>query len=117
LPHARSFRVSLALFLPRISTMIFAIHCTDRRDAGGLRAETRARHLDFLKSLGATLVLAGPFLADDGATPIGSLLLVEAADKAAAEAIAARDPYAPAGLFARVEIQPYRIVFLNPPAA
>jgi uncharacterized protein YciI len=97
--------------------MIFAIRCTDRTDAGSLRADTRPRHLEFLKALGAKLVLGGPLLTDDGATPTGSLLLVEAADKAAAEAIAARDPYAEVGLFARVEVQPYRIVFHNPPAA
>ncbi|HLZ65444.1 MAG TPA: YciI family protein [Aliidongia sp.] len=97
--------------------MIFAINCTDRTDATGIRAGTRPLHVEFLKSLGTTLVLAGPFLADDGATPTGSFLLVEAADKAAAEAIAANDPYAKAGLFASVTVQPYRIVFLNPPAA
>ena len=97
--------------------MIFAINCTDRADAAGVRTGTRPAHVEYLKSLGRNLVLGGPFLADDGATPIGSFLLVEAADKAAAEAIAARDPYAKAGLFASVTVQPYRIVFLNPPAA
>jgi uncharacterized protein YciI len=97
--------------------MIFAITCTDRTDATGVRAGTRPAHVDFLKSLGTSLVLAGPFLADDGATPTGSFLLLEAADKAAAEAVAASDPYAKAGLFATVTVQPYRLVILNPPAA
>jgi uncharacterized protein YciI len=97
--------------------MIFAITCIDRTDATGVRAATRPAHVDFLKSLGKSLVLAGPFLADDGATPTGSFLLLEAADKAAAEAIAAQDPYAGAGLFATVTVQPYRVVILNPPAA
>ncbi|GGF31022.1 hypothetical protein GCM10011611_41440 [Aliidongia dinghuensis] len=97
--------------------MIFAITCIDRPDASGVRAATRPAHLEYLKSLGKTLVVAGPFLADDGATPTGSLLLVEAADKATAQAIAAGDPYAAAGLFASVTVQPYRLVFLNPPAA
>jgi len=97
--------------------MIFTITCIDRADATGVRAATRPAHVEFLKSLGKALVLGGPYLAEDGATPIGSLLLVEAADKQAAEAIAARDPYAAAGLFATVTVQPFRIVFLNPPAA
>ena len=97
--------------------MIFAITCTDRADATGVRAATRPAHVEYLTSLGKTLVLGGPFLADDGATPNGSLLLVEATDKAAAEAIAASDPYAKAGLFASVTVQPFRVVFLNPPAA
>jgi len=97
--------------------MIFSVQCIDRTDATGIRAGTRPAHVDFLKSLGKTLVLAGPFLADDGTTPTGSFLLVEAADKAAAEALAAGDPYAQAGLFASVTVQAYKIVFLNPPAA
>jgi uncharacterized protein YciI len=97
--------------------MIFSIHCIDRTDATGVRAGTRPAHVEYLTSLGKTLVLGGPFLADDGATPTGSFLLVEAADKAAAEAIAAGDPYAKAGLFASVTVQAYRVVFLNPPVA
>jgi len=97
--------------------MIFAITCIDRADASGIRAATRPAHVEYLNSLGKALVLGGPYLGEDGATPTGSLLLVEASDKAAAEAIAAKDPYAAAGLFATVTIQPFRVVFLNPPVA
>ncbi len=97
--------------------MLFCIRCIDRSDAPGLRQQVRPEHLDYLKSLGSRLVLAGPLLAADGATPSGSLLVVEASDQAGAEQLAAADPYAVAGLFAEVAIQPYRIVILNPPAA
>jgi uncharacterized protein len=97
--------------------MIFSVTCIDRTDATGVRAATRPAHIEFLHSLGRTLVLAGASLADDGTTPTGSFLLVEAADKAAATALAAGDPYAKAGLFASVTVQPYRIAILNPPAA
>lgn len=41
--------------------------------------------------------------------PMGSLLIIEAADLAAAEHAAANDPYAQAGLFAEVEVRPYRL--------
>lgn len=97
--------------------MIFSIHCVDKTDAVGVRAATRPAHVEYLTSLGKTLILGGPFLDDDGTTPTGSFLLVEAADKAAAEALAAGDPYAKAGLFASTTIKPFRIPFLNPPAA
>jgi uncharacterized protein YciI len=97
--------------------MIFSVHCIDRTDAVGVRAAARPAHVEFLKSLGKTLVLAGPFLADDGVTPTGSFLLIEATDKAAAAAIAAGDPYAQAGLFASVTVQAFKVVFLNPPVA
>ncbi len=97
--------------------MHFSIRCLDRHDAPGLRQQVRPLHLDYLKGLGGGLILAGPLLGADNTTPIGSLLVVEAADQAGAEAIAAKDPYAEAGLFAEVTVTPYRIVFLNPPAA
>ena len=47
--------------------------------------------------------------------PNGSLVVIEAADAAAANALAAKDPYAMAGLFESVEIRPWNWVF-NPPS-
>ena len=41
--------------------------------------------------------------------PIGSLSILEAEDRAAVEAFVADDPYALAGLFATVEVKPWRI--------
>ena len=63
-----------------------------------------------------TLKFAGPFLDEEG-KPNGSLVVVEAADKAAAAAISAADPYAKAGLFAEVDIKPWTWVFNNPASA
>jgi uncharacterized protein YciI len=48
---------------------------------------------------------------DPAGNPCGSLLVVEAADRAEAEAFAAADPYAKAGLFESVAIRPFRTVF------
>ena len=53
--------------------------------------------------------LAGPFM-DAAGQSVGSLLLIEVEDQAAAEAFAAADPYAQAGLFASVEVKPWRAV-------
>jgi uncharacterized protein len=97
--------------------MLFSIRCIDRTDAGSLRADTRPQHLEYLKSLGGRIVAAGPMLAEDEATPVGSLLIVEGPDRAGAEQLAAQDPYRLVGLFAETEIRPFRLVFLNPPAA
>ncbi|WP_062226864.1 YciI-like protein [Aureimonas frigidaquae] len=94
--------------------MLYAIICNDRPDAGTLRMDTRPAHVDYLKSLGDTLKLAGPFLADE--KPDGSLLVVEAADEAAARALAENDPYAKAGLFANTTIRRWNWVFNNPEA-
>jgi hypothetical protein len=97
--------------------MLFCIRCTDRTDAPGLRQQVRPKHLEYLTALGPRIVFAGPLLADDATTSIGSLVVIEAPDRPGAEAIAAGDPYAEAGLFAEVVIQPFRIVFNNPPVA
>ena len=44
----------------------------------------------------------------------GSLVVIEAASLEAARAIAAGDPFAKAGLFASVEIRPWRWTMNNP---
>lgn len=90
--------------------MLFAIICTDKPGALALRMETRPAHLEHLKAHERSLVLVGPLLDAEG-KPCGSLLVVEADDRAAAEAFAAADPYAKAGLFESVVVRPFRSVF------
>ncbi len=90
--------------------MLFAIFCTDRPGALETRMSHRPAHLAWLESRVAELVSAGAVLDPEG-KPCGSLLLVEAADRAAAEAFAAADPYAQAGLFESTLVRPHRLVF------
>jgi uncharacterized protein YciI len=90
--------------------MLFAIVCADRPGNLDLRQATRPVHLDYLKSHAHRLVQAGPVLNAAG-EPCGSLLIIDAADRAEAEAFAAGDPYARAGLFESTMIRPYRMVF------
>jgi uncharacterized protein len=89
---------------------LFVLHCRDKADALALRMENRPAHLAYAGSIGAQLMLAGPLLDDTGTTPIGSLIIVDMADRATAEVFAAGDPYAKAGLFETVTITPYRKV-------
>jgi uncharacterized protein YciI len=93
--------------------MLFALICTDKPGSVELRMKVRPDHLAFLESLGSAVKGAGPFT-DDAGSPTGSLILVEAEDRAAAEAVAARDPYAKAGLFSSVEIRPWKWLIKNP---
>jgi len=86
-------------------------HCTDKAGATQVRLDNRAAHLAYLESLGDRLFAAGPLLTDDGQGMVGSLLIVECADTAAAQDFAANDPYAKAGLFDNVTIRPWRRVF------
>ncbi len=93
--------------------MLFAPICTDKPASLELRLKMRPDHLAFLENLGAGLKAAGPFT-DNAGSPTGSLVVIEAPDRKAAEAIAARDPYAQAGLFAAVDIRPWKWLIKNP---
>ena len=88
--------------------MLYTFYCSDKPEATGVRVANREAHLAFLNGLGDRLLLAGPLLSEDGATVVGSLIIVECDDMAAARALAARDPYAKAGLFSSVAIKPWR---------
>jgi uncharacterized protein YciI len=90
--------------------MLFAIVCTDKPASQELRLATRPTHLAYLTTYKDKLVQAGPLLDIDGRF-CGSLLLVDVADRAAAEGFAEGDPYARAGLFESTIIRPYRTVF------
>jgi uncharacterized protein YciI len=66
---------------------------------------SRQRFLDDNRS---QVIVCGSLLSDDGAMWAGGALLAEAPDRAAVEALAARDPYAQAGLYQSVEIHRWR---------
>jgi uncharacterized protein YciI len=53
-------------------------------------------------------VAGGPLLDDAGQDMIGSLLVFDAADRAAVDRFVEHDPYIQNGLFQRVEIWPWR---------
>jgi len=90
--------------------MHFTIRCTDKAGSLDLRLATRPAHLAYLQANIAKLVLVGPVL-DEAGRAKGSLYVVDVADRAEAERLAADDPYAKAGLFSHVEIDPVRVVF------
>ena len=93
--------------------MLYIIHCTDAPNAGDLRTETRSAHLTYLDSQTGVIVLAGAALTEDG-TPTGSHFIVNVADRAAAEAFAAGDPFAAAGVFASTHISRLRKAYWFP---
>ncbi|MGF1627746.1 MAG: YciI family protein [Alphaproteobacteria bacterium] len=94
--------------------MLWSIHCVDRPDSTDLRMSLRPDHLSYLKEQNALIVLAGATLTDDGDTMTGSVFVIDAADRAAAEAFSAADPFTKGGLFARVEIKRMRKGIWNP---
>lgn len=86
----------------------FAIYALDRPAMQERRAELREAHRDRLRRHDhpVTVHIGGPLLDDEGGM-IGSLLVIEAADRGAVERYLAEDHYVRAGLFASTEIRPF----------
>lgn len=86
---------------------LFAVHCLDKADALQVRLGAREAHLAYVRERLDQVKLAGPLL-DDAGEMAGSLLILDVADKAAAEAFNAADPYTLAGLWQRVDVKPFK---------
>ena len=92
--------------------MLYAIICIDKPDALEVRKANRDAHLAHIGAADGAIVQAGPFLdaaPESGGGMCGSLLIYQG-DLAGAEAWAAADPYAAAGLFQSVDIRPWKKV-------
>ena len=89
---------------------LFMLACFDRPESFDLRMATREAHLAYIRENLAPVKLAGPLL-DQADGMAGSLFILEVADRAAAEAFNAADPYQKAGVFGRVEIRGFRASF------
>lgn len=85
--------------------MPFVLLCQDKPGALQTRLDNRPAHLDYLNASGVVM-FAGPFI--EGGNPVGSMVVVDLPDMAAARAFAEADPYARAGLFASVSIREWR---------
>ena len=93
---------------------LFHILAHDREGALQTRLDNRAAHLDWAKSQGERVKLAGPIFAPDGETFIGSVFIVEAGNIEEVKAWQSHDPYVKASLFDRVEITPFKWVIGAP---
>jgi len=88
--------------------MLIALIARDKPGALNIRKANREAHLAYIKETGV-VTQAGPLL-DDAGEMIGSLVVLEVEDTAAAQAWADSDPYAKAGLFDSVELIPWKKV-------
>jgi uncharacterized protein YciI len=89
-------------------TMQFVIHCHDMPDGGARRAPLRDAHLDYFKDHKDVVVARGPLLDDDGVKTVGSILILDVADKAEAEAFWADEPFNRAGVYEWMTIERWR---------
>jgi hypothetical protein len=88
--------------------MLIALIARDKAGALETRKANRDSHLAYIDATGV-VNQAGPLL-DDAGQMIGSLVILDVADMAAAQSWADNDPYAKAGLFQSVELIPWKRV-------
>lgn len=91
--------------------MAWLIIAEDRSEAAHLRQDKAlmARMWDWELSLQPRILAAGSLRADDGVTPVGSLMVLDVPTRAEAEAIWATDPATIAGMR-----HPAQVRFWNP---
>lgn len=98
--------------------MWYTIFGQDTYNSLNKRKSARPEHLARLQALqdDGRLLLAGPFPAVDGIDPgaagyTGSLIVAEFASLTAAQEWAKADPYVAAGVYANVEVKPFKKIF------
>ncbi|MBW4706367.1 hypothetical protein KX928_01045 [Roseobacter sp. YSTF-M11] len=85
--------------------MLYVIHALDHPNM----INTRALHIDAHRAYAKAattieIAISGPMLADNGTDIIGSLLIVEAPDRATAEDFANNDPLNKKGIWRQLDI-------------
>ena len=97
--------------------MLYIIYQEDREDGAAIRAATRDAHFAYLERHKDILVLGGALLADDAKSRTGSVLIINVANRAAADAFSENEPFRRAGLFRTVKVSHMRRGQWNPDAA
>ena len=101
--------------------MIYIFHLLDKPDAAGLRQRVRPEHKIYLAAVADRIAFAGPLLADDGQTMVGSLLAIDFESRLTADTWLASEPFNLAGLYARSEVHGFTNLWSQragfPPAA
>lgn len=89
--------------------MIYAFRLLDKPQASALRDAVRPAHKAYLAQVADRVAFAGPLVADDGVSMIGTLLAIDFESREAAMAWLAGEPFTQAGLYAGREVH----AFLN----
>ncbi|MQQ08176.1 YciI family protein [Epibacterium sp. SM1979] len=82
--------------------MLVALIARDKPENLQVRLDNRDAHLAYIKETGV-VAQAGPLMDQDGKM-VGSLIILDVEDMAAAQAWADSDPYAKADLFETVDL-------------
>ena len=88
--------------------MLFSIFTLDSPDAADKRKAVHGEHIAHLKKandFGVAITVGGPLMSDDGMNAIGSLMVLEAPDRASVEKFNRADPFHRNGVWGKVEIR------------
>jgi len=87
--------------------LLFAFMLFDAPGMTARRLEVRPEHKAYLAAVADRIAFAGPLL-DDASAMTGSLLVIDFADRAAALAWLAAEPFTRAGVYGTSEIRAFR---------
>ena len=88
--------------------MLYVFHMIDRAGAAELRARIRPEHKAYLAAVAERIAFAGPLLDDDAQTMLGSLLVIDFADRDAALTWLRDEPFTRAGVYASAQVHAFR---------
>jgi uncharacterized protein len=89
--------------------MLFVVHALDKTGILPVRAKhyRDPRILDKSYDYAVDVVMAGTLVANDGETPVGSIFVIDAKNRAAVDAFTRSDPYHVNGVWERVSVHGY----------
>jgi uncharacterized protein len=90
--------------------MLWVVHATDKKDGMPTRAKfyrDHRLHLDKAEDYDVGVITAGTLVADDGETPVGSIFVIDAKDRAAVDAFTCSDPYCVNKVWESVQVHGY----------
>ncbi len=89
------------------------IRCTYGPDGLAKRNDALPAHIAYYKAQRDQIRFVGPIVKDDGETPIGSFVMVDADSRKAAEDFIAGEGFVQAGMIAKIEIKRFVETSLN----
>lgn len=94
---------------PRTEGNIQALfHGIDKRGGEVIRAANREAHEAYLEDNANSIMCRGPMLADDGVSPLGSVILMDIPDLAAGRALLENEPFYKAGCYQDITFHRWR---------
>lgn len=88
--------------------MIYIFHLLDKPGGIELRQRMRPDHKAYLAAVADRIAFAGPLLAEDGATMVGSMLAIDFESREAAMQWQANEPFTKAGLYASTSVYAFQ---------